>query len=296
MEIPPAHPSGDPAIWALQPWDEIARTVLQGRYGGGLQGAIAPSRTSPNVMLFAEAGAGEQHGYFDGWHEDGCFHYIGEGRRGDQRMKSGNAAILNHRAEGRALRLFDGTRGRVVYIGEFAVCEDRPYYTTDAPEASNGPVRGVIMFRLRPLDIPPKPGSSPVDRLLAERVQDVPVEQQWTEKAFVAPSHKEGEAERVEHNLVLAYRDHLLAKGHDVRRLKIVPQGEAKPLFADLMDRTTNTLIEAKGSVARSAIRMAIGQLMDYRRFISRRRSSRCCSHQSPARTSSSCLPTSAFA
>jgi hypothetical protein len=33
-------------------------------------------------------------------------------------------------------------------------------------------------------------------------------------------------------------------------------------------DKTTNTLVEAKGSVARAAIRMAIGQLADYARLI----------------------------
>lgn len=50
-------------------------------------------------------------------------------------------------------------------------------------------------------------------------------------------------------------------------RLKIVPPGEAKRLFCDLRDATANTLVEAKGSVSRQAIRMALGQLADYRRF-----------------------------
>jgi hypothetical protein len=268
MATPHAPATGDPAFWALQPWDTIERTVLHARYGGSGQGGIAPSRTSPNVMLFSEAAAGEPHGYFDGWHADGCFHYTGQGRYGDQEMKSGNAAILNHKADGRALRLLDGARGRVLYVGEFELAADRPYYTTDAPETGDGPVRNVIMFRLRPVDIPPRASSSRIDELLGQTVEDVPVEQQWTEKAFVAPSQKEYEAERREQKLVLAYRDHLAAKGHDVRRLKIVPSGEAKPLFSDLIDRTTNTLIEAKGSVERGAIRMAIGQLMDYGRFV----------------------------
>jgi hypothetical protein len=47
-----------------------------------------------------------------------------------------------------------------------------------------------------------------------------------------------------------------------------VPPGEAKPLFCDLLDRTTGTLVEAKGSAERGAIRMAIGQLADYKRFV----------------------------
>jgi hypothetical protein len=95
------------------------------------------------------------------------------------------------------------------------------------------------------------------------------IERQWTESAFVAPSCQEYEAERREQTLVLAFRDHLEAQGHEVSRLKIVPRGEAKPLFCDLIDRTTNTLYEAKGTVERGAIRMAIGQFMDYARFLS---------------------------
>jgi len=258
----------DPAIWEIEPGEQIERTALQARYGGRTQGGIGPSRKSPNVLVFSDPIAGEPHGYFDGWREDGCFHYTGEGQRGDQQMKSGNAAILNHDAEGRALRLFLGARGSVTYEGHFELAPDQPFYTTDAPETDNGPVRTVVVFRLRPLDVAPKPSASKLDDLSQTEVEDVPVEEQWTEKAFVAPSRETYEAERREQTLVLAYRDHLLRTGHRVSRLKIVPPGEAKPLFSDLIDRTTNTLIEAKGTVERGAIRMAIGQLMDYRRFV----------------------------
>lgn len=259
---------GDPHVWALQPGEVIDRTVLHERYGGRKQGGIGPSRVSPNVLVFSDPAAGEPHGYFDGWRADGCFHYTGEGQRGDQQMRSGNAAILNHAAEGRALRLFVGARGRISYEGEFELAPDQPFYTTDAPETNNGPDRNVIVFRMRPVDVRPKASSSPLDRVTSPGVEDVAVEEQWTEKAFVAPSRKEYEAERREQALVLAFRDHLAGEGHDVARLKIVPSGEAKPLFSDLIDRTTNTLYEAKGTVERGAIRMAIGQLFDYGRFV----------------------------
>jgi hypothetical protein len=258
----------DPALWEIEPGERIERTALQARYGGRTQGGIGPSRKSSNVLLFSDPVAGEPHGYFDGWRDDGYFHYTGEGQRGDQQMKSGNAAILNHAAEGRALRLFLGARGEVTYEGEFGLASERPFYTTDAPETNDGPVRSVIVFRLRPLDVKPRPSTSKLDRVARDGVEDVPVEEQWTEKAFVAPSAETYEVERREQSLVLAYRDQLVREGHEVQRLKIVPHGEAKPLFSDLIDRTTNTLIEAKGTVERGAVRMAIGQLMDYRRFV----------------------------
>ena len=260
---------GDPMVWALQPGEVIERTILHERYGGRKQGGIGPSRLSPNVLVFSEPAARESHGYFDGWRADGCFHYTGEGQRGDQEMKSGNAAILNYEAEARALRLFLGARGRVTYQGYFGLAPDRPFYTTDAPETRGGRNRNVIVFRMLPLDTQPRSSSSRLDLAIsAGGVEDVPVEEQWTEKAFVAPSLKESETERREQELVLAFRDHLLAQGHEVTRLKIVPPGEAKPLFSDLFDHTTNTLFEAKGTVERGAVRMAIGQLLDYGRFV----------------------------
>jgi hypothetical protein len=49
-------------------------------------------------------------------------------------------------------------------------------------------------------------------------------------------------------------------QGHDVCRLKIVAPGEAKPRFTDLYDAATGTLIEAKGSVRRESMRMAVSQ------------------------------------
>jgi hypothetical protein len=260
---------GDPMVWALQPGEAIERTMLHERYGGRKQGRIVPSRQSPNVLVFSDPAAAELHGDFDGWRADGCFHYTGEGQRGDQRMKSGNAAILNCAAETRTVRLFVGAAGQVTYEGQFGPAPERPFYTTDAPEPNGGPDRNVIVFRLRPLDIQPKRSSSQLDLMIAGGVvEEVPIEDQWTEKAFVAPSRKECEAERTEQALILAFRDHLLAQGHEVTRLKIVPACEAKPLFSDLFDRTTSTLYEAKGSVERGAIRMAIGQLSDYGRFV----------------------------
>jgi hypothetical protein len=123
--------------------------------------------------VFSEAASGEQHGYFDGWRADDHFHYTGEGQRGDQVMKGGNAAILRHVADGRALRVFDGAGGRVTYVGEFELATDRPYYTTDAPETKTGRPRSVIVFRLQPLDTAPRPSVSPLDRVNQPGVEHV---------------------------------------------------------------------------------------------------------------------------
>jgi len=135
--------------WYLQPGDKIKRTDLHERFGGRRQGGIGPSAKSPNVFVFTDAASGKEHGYTDRWDSDGSFLYTGEGQVGDQVMKQGNAAILNHKDQGRSLRLFSGARGTVTYEGEFSVDDQRPWFLADAPETGGGPIRKVIVFRLR---------------------------------------------------------------------------------------------------------------------------------------------------
>jgi hypothetical protein len=259
--------------WLVKSGDKILRKDLHQQYGGRRQGGIGPSASTPNVLIFSEPLVGKKYGYnFDGWMKDGCYHYTGEGQYGDQEMKSGNAAILRHKQEGRALRLFKGVRGEVEYLGEFETDEKLPFYNTDAPEAGDGPVRSVIVFRLRPLV---KTVTGPAaDEVVAStnKVKLVPVEEQYTERAFIEPGREPYEAERRESKLVQAFCQYLRSKGHVVQRLQVLPAGEVKPIFSDLYVRDIPLLVEAKGTVERGSIRMALGQLLDYRRFVEQAR------------------------
>jgi hypothetical protein len=256
--------------WSLKPGTVVLRRDLHEEYGGRRQGGIGPSRVTPNVLLFTDPSTGHRHGYFDGWGDDGCYHYTGEGQIGDQRMVQGNLAVLNHRQDGRALRLFRAVSEGVEYVGRFELDQDQPYYRTDAPETNDGPIRSVIMFRLRPIGevqrggarIPRTPAAEP-------KVAELPPEEQRTERVLVDPAREPYESERREASLVRAYGEYVVSQlGHEILRQQITPEGELKPLFTDLYDRTVQELIEAKGTVTREAIRMAIGQLFDYSRYL----------------------------
>jgi hypothetical protein len=254
--------------WDLEPGDVIERKQLHARYGGRTQGGIGPSAKTPNVLIFTDPVAGERHGYYDGWMPDGLFHYSGEGQYGDQRMLSGNASILNHADEGRALRVFQGARGKVTYLGRFAV---QGSYEADAPETGGGPLRKVIVFKLRPMDTPAKRPGTKLGRLLAEQhqtVTEIDIERLETEKTFVDPNRESYEAERRESKLVLDFSAYLRNKGYQVHRQRILPMDETRPLLTDLYVPDLDLLIEAKGSVTRENIRMAVGQLIDYNRFV----------------------------
>jgi hypothetical protein len=245
---------------------KIKRAQLHERYGGRRQGGISPSRQSANVFLFTDRVQGIQHGYiYDGPREDGLFHYTGEGQRGDQRMVQGNRAIRDHKAEGRELHLFDAHAGTATYLGQ-ADYVDR--YTADAPETGGGEIRSVIVFLLRLRDSKATSNPSPLDALDNVLKKEVPVEQHLTERMLIEPTREPYEAERREQELVRALMGDLVARGHEICRLQLWPKGEPAPLYCDLYDRTTNTIIEAKGSISRPSFRMAIGQLADYARLV----------------------------
>ena len=98
-------------------------------------------------------------------------------------------------------------------------------------------------------------------------MHDVPIEEQHTEAFVLNPDTTPRQAFRAEQKLVLRYREYMKSKGVVVCRKKYVPSGEVRPIFSDVWIEERNALIEAKNSDGREAIRQAIGQLYDYRRF-----------------------------
>ena len=236
-------------------------------YGGREQGGIGPSRRSNVVLFFTDPAKGHRHGYYDGWADDGLFHYVGEGQHGDQRLVQGNRAILNHRVDGRTLEGFQADGPSVTYLGEFGIVG---HYFTDAHETDQpDTLRQVVVFKLRPLgEVPVELPRLPISPAPTARTDVVSVEEQHTERAFVSPDRELYEFERREAGLVQRYREFLEGAGHEVGRLRIVPPGESSPLYSDLWDETASELIEAKSTVTRDHIRLAVGQLLDYGRFV----------------------------
>jgi hypothetical protein len=248
---------------------ELTKAEVHRRLGGISFRGITGLTDSPNVLVFATT-AGAQFGYhYEGWKADGTYHYTGEGQVGDQELTQGNAGILNHQDAGRALRLFEEvgrtrTGGKIVrYLGEFAVDEHDPYYRADAPDRE-GTMRSVMVFRLRPVD----PSIRPATPEREPAVRDIPIEAHKTETFAQRPNEGLTLAERREAALVQRYTSWLEARGNIACRKAILIPGTAVCLYTDLYDQTAKELIEAKGTASRLDVRHALGQLLDYARFV----------------------------
>lgn len=253
---------------------ELKRAELHKQYRGSPQGGICPAPEAEAIFLFTDPKRGKKHGYPDSWGTDGRYHYCAQGLTGDQEMTKNNLAVLNHVKNNRRLYLFATTKRTFIrYIGEFIVDPSGSHYLGDGLDENNEK-RQVIMFRLLPQGEFVKPSPSeklgidfiPASEPSCEYVQ---LEAHGVTSYEVSAPKVRPKAQRRESDLVHSYRLHLEDQGHTVTRHKIIPSGEREPLFTDLYDHTSNTLIEAKGHVSRESVRMAVGQLIDYRRHIS---------------------------
>ena len=135
--------------WTLLSGQSILRRSLHDRYGGTRQGGIAPSARTRNIFLFTDENSNTEHGYeSDRWLDDETFLYCGGGQSGNQSLTRFNYAILNHKEDGKKLRLFSPASGTTTYLGELEVDSLSPYEWIKG-YGRDGSLREVIMFRLR---------------------------------------------------------------------------------------------------------------------------------------------------
>lgn len=211
------------------------------------------------------------------------YYYTGEGKVGDQLMVRGNRAIAEHMSDGTALRLFvavgnrpgSGTRVHQ-YVGQFAVDPDVPYLVRRAP-GTDGVPRDVFVFRLMPggpVAIGDDPhistieGAAPAAAITTVSVDAVPVEAMNAQRSEVEKTVS-GPVVQKEAELTTRFQKYLEAHQREVMRYRIIPVGSAA-LYSDLADVTANVLYEAKGSAERMSVRLALGQVLDYGRYVDR--------------------------
>ncbi|MEV0131954.1 hypothetical protein AB0H83_26255 [Dactylosporangium sp. NPDC050688] len=98
-------------------------------------------------------------------------------------------------------------------------------------------------------------------------VRNIPLERHRTGTFLRRPGETVAAARR-EADLVSRYERYLEEHGHRAIRNEITLPGRLDTLFTDVYVEDTEELLEAKASAGRNHIRLAIGQLCDYARFV----------------------------
>ncbi len=265
-------------------------------------GGIVPAKASKKVFVYSDPAAGKKHGYtFDGHAEDDEFgtlyFYTGAGPNGDQELVRGNKVLLDTITTGWEVHLFVAN-GKVPgkkemfqrYVGQVVVDANQPYKERWAP-GRDGVMRRVYVFRLRPAEgatlaltaadaVQPATESTLIEILKISKAPELPklpagrgakdkgTEQHATAQTIANVPGGQRTIIRREGQLVTAFEQQLVKAGHQFKSFQITVKGEPGALVPDIYDVTDNVLYEAKGLPTREHVRMAIGQLLDYRRHI----------------------------
>ena len=266
--------------WTIAPGEDNTRDEISAQCGGDHRyRGIVP--LTADVVIYSDHDKAGEFGYdFDGWDANReLFFYTGEGATGDQRLVGGNRAIDDHKEQNRVLRLLvavgnkPGTGTRVHrYVGQFELDAEVGVLTKKAP-GGDGIPRNVFVFRLRPVGqvlndvgqlsvIDGYAAASTVEAVSVEAVPEADIQAERNEFERTAS----GTAVQKEAALTARFREYLKSHGREVKRYKITTP--AGVLFTDTADITDGVLYEAKGTAERMSVRLALGQILDYGRFV----------------------------
>lgn len=153
------------------------------------------------------------------------------------------------------------------YLGSFQVDPDDPWRREDARDRE-GELRTVLVFRLLPME-----AEAPTDvEVLSDTPATTPAQEFLSPEnnvvtEFDVAERKKSTARRREAEQMSKFEEFLLAQGHEIGRLRLTVPESSVRLLTDTFDSSSKVLYEVKASSTRNMVRVAIGQLFDYRRF-----------------------------
>jgi len=122
------------------------RADIHAEFGGQSQSGISTPSRFPLVLLFITK-RGSDYGYADRWGENGTYFCSGQGQIGDMEWTRGNAAVRDHRSNGKDIALFiEITKGHYQFRGFFGYVDA----TIERHPDRLGNDRAAIVFELTP--------------------------------------------------------------------------------------------------------------------------------------------------
>lgn len=255
-----------PKRWVLDIGDTVSREALVTTYKADRMGGIlAPTHLLTDIILVTDPVASAKNGYdeFEGPQADGTYWYTGQGQVGDQTMTKGNKHVLDSPVTGRRLRLMRKSGTLVTYVGEFALGEHG--YRVERIKDKNGELRNGIIWELVPIDATIELVGVPSNTSETEVTIVDWVAPEYTDIVIEAPtdwSPTERKVTRAEFELQSDFGSWVAEAGESPSTLKL--RVGAVTYQPDLYVPGRGWLVEAKRSISREDVRMAIGQVLDY--------------------------------
>ena len=248
-----------------RPGETFLRREMHEKVGGSFRHGMTSCSAGSEFLLFHDKKKSVKFGYdvWEGLQADGKFHYTGQGTLGNQTLTKSNLALIRAGELGHPIHLIESVEGTCTYIGEYLL-DDPNFFIEEAPDALQESLRKVFVFRLAP--------KSHFENYLlndtsAQKMtgQSKPWNPPNFTDLFSAKLSKEAaNIARDEFKLQNEFGLFLLEQGHEVLSFDFKLPRANGTLRPDFWIQDLGLIVEAKPSISREHIRMAIGQVFDY--------------------------------
>lgn len=233
--------------------------------GGSFRHGMTSCSAGSEFLLFHDKKKSVKFGYdvWEGLQADGKFHYTGQGTLGNQTLTKSNLALIRAGELGHAIHLIESVEGTCTYIGEYLL-DDPNFFIEEAPDALRESLREVYVFRLSPKSHFENylPNDISAQKMTAQSKPWNPPN--FTDLFSAQISKEAANIVRDEFKLQNEFGSFLLEQGHDVLSFDFKLPRANGTLRPDFWIQDLGLIVEAKPSISREYIRMAIGQVFDY--------------------------------
>lgn len=238
--------------WSMRRGDFSDRSTLTEKYGISQHAGIAVSRRTQHIFLFNHV---SRVPTFHSWASNELYMY--EGAHGGRLAERLNATVMTAWEQGRTIQVMEnrGLQRTYRYIDAFILADviagehGRPLFLLRPVEAA---IHGPDQRR--------STGSGPHARL-------IPIERHELVSLAADTDAKIGDLRR-EARLEKNFAKYVVRQGYPVWRYEICHTSGQSPMYTDLWIGGVNILLEVKSNADRVSVRMALGQLIDYTRFL----------------------------
>ncbi len=238
--------------WSMRRGDFSDRATLSEGYGISRQTGIAVSRRTPHIFLFSHVSRVPD---FHSWASNEL--YVYEGAHGGPWAERVNAIVLTAWEQGRTIQVMEGRGPQRIYryINAFILAD----VTVGA--------HGQPLFLLRPVEAAIHAPEQMRSVGIGSHARLIPMERHEL-VSLAADAEAKFRDLRREAQLEKSFARYVVRQGYPVWRYEIRHTSGQSPMYTDLWIGGANILLEVKSNADRASVRMALGQLMDYTRFL----------------------------
>lgn len=258
------------------PGQVILKKEVHKLVGGSDQHAMTSCQNKSAFLIFHDPVTSKKNRYdlWEGEQADGTFSYTGQGLVGDQKLTMSNRGLVFAAENGQPIHFFvrpplgvKRDKGNpYTYVGQVAL--EPPYFEVKVAPDTNGEERNVFVFRLIPLG-----QVVPLEVATGQVLTGVDCNfDSWKPvQVFASPSgvpKAPSQAELEENKLQNRFGTYMENQGEKPERVAIKVVGAKGSLFPDFILRNRKLVVEAKPSVSREHVRLAVGQVLDYQHLL----------------------------